>query len=158
MFAEHGEITFARLATDRETQRSRGFGFVSYSSKAAADRAIEKLNGTELDGRNIEVKEAENNRDRPPREGGAPRGGGYGGDRGAPRGNFNKSQECFAFKKGNCTRGDSCRFSHEGASGSAPGGNSRPRDNYDDNAPRKQYRQYDEGGYSGGDRGGDERY
>jgi RNA recognition motif-containing protein len=131
-------VTFARLATDRETQRSRGFGFVSYTSKAAADRAIEKLNGTELEGRNIEVKEADNKGDRPPR---ADRSGGYGGDRGG--GDRAKSSgECFAFKKGNCTRGDSCRFSHENGGGSRP----RQNDQYDEAAPRKQYRE--EGGRS----------
>ena len=145
MFSEHGEIAFARLCTDRDTQRSRGFGFVSYKTKEAADRAIQNLNGTEVEGRQIEVKEADRERsDRPPRNNfGGDRGdrgnfGGRGGDRGnsdRPQRSNGGNNECFAFKKGNCKYGDSCRFSHEN------GGASRSRGNdYEDEAPRKQFK------------------
>ena len=144
MFAEHGEITYARLCTDRETQRSRGFGFVSYKTKEAADRAIETLNGSEVEGRAIEVKEADGGRDRPQRSFGGDRRGGDRGNFGG-RGNFDRPPrsnggggECFAFKKGNCKYGDSCRFSHEG------GGGSRSRTNDNEDAPRKHYRGGDE--------------
>jgi len=143
MFADFGEITFARLVTDRATQRSRGFGFVSYKTKEAADRAIQSLNGQEVEGRAIEVKEADNadrrgpsdgprNFDRPPR---APMGGGE------------RSNECFAFKKGNCKFGDTCKYSH------ANGGGSRARTNdaYDESAPRKNFRDSDN--YAEGRRG-----
>ena len=73
-FAAHGEVTSARIITDRETGRSRGFGFVEMSDQAAAQAAIAALNGTNLNGRDLTVNEAkprENNR------GGG--GGGYGG-------------------------------------------------------------------------------
>ncbi len=51
-------VVSARVITDRETGRSRGFGFVEYESDDAAKTAIEKLNDSELDGRNITVNEA----------------------------------------------------------------------------------------------------
>lgn len=79
-FAQAGTVTSARVVTDRESGRSRGFGFVEMSSDDEARNAIAKLNGTELDGRNINVSEARPQEDRPRREGGfRPRqnGGGY---------------------------------------------------------------------------------
>jgi RNA recognition motif-containing protein len=62
-FEKFGEIVEARVIADRDTGRSRGFGFVSFADDAAANRALEEMNGTELDGRNIRVDEAQN-RDR----------------------------------------------------------------------------------------------
>ncbi len=76
LFSQAGEVVSARIITDRETGRSRGFGFVEMSSKEEADRAIEMFNDYSLSGRNIAVNEAR------PREvgtGGGNRGGGYGG-------------------------------------------------------------------------------
>ncbi len=77
-FSRFGEITEAKVITDRDTGRSRGFGFVSFSDEAAAQSAISEMNGTEFGGRSIRVNEAE---DRP----GGGRGGG-GGFRGGPGG------------------------------------------------------------------------
>lgn len=71
-FEQFGEVADAVVITDRETGRSRGFGFVTYENDDSADEAMEKLDGTALDGRNIKVNEA---RER------APRGGGGGGRR-----------------------------------------------------------------------------
>ena len=56
LFAEHGTVTSAKIITDRMTNRSRGFGFVEMSDGAEA--AIEALNGTELDGRELVVNES----------------------------------------------------------------------------------------------------
>ena len=70
-FSEFGQVESARVVTDRESGRSKGFGFVEYSTDDAAMTAIEKLNGVELDGRAINVSEA---RPQEPREG--VRGGG----------------------------------------------------------------------------------
>ena len=80
MFAGIGEVRSANVITDRDTGRSRGFGFVEMSNDDAK-RAIEELNGNEVDGRTIKVNEAEEKR-RDSR-GGDSRGGG--GDRGNRR-------------------------------------------------------------------------
>jgi RNA recognition motif-containing protein len=70
-FEPYGEITEAKVITDRDTGRSRGFGFVTFSQDEDARTAISKMNGTSLDGRDITVNEAQ---EKSPREGG--RGGG----------------------------------------------------------------------------------
>jgi RNA recognition motif-containing protein len=77
-FEAHGNVDEARVIQDRETGRSRGFGFVTFSDGACAQRAISAMNGTEFDGRTIKVNAAE---DKPRSSGG---GGGFGGrgDRG----------------------------------------------------------------------------
>ena len=75
-FSRFGQVDEARVAQDRETHRSRGFGFVEMASEAEAREAIAKLNGTNLQGRTITVNEA---RPREERGGG---GGGGGGGRG----------------------------------------------------------------------------
>ncbi len=63
LFAQYGEVISARIITDRETYRSKGFGFVEMADNGAADAAISAINGSELDGRNLRVNEAES-RDR----------------------------------------------------------------------------------------------
>jgi RNA recognition motif-containing protein len=73
-FEAHGEVTSAQVIQDRETGRSRGFGFVEMPSDDEARAAIEGLNGQDLDGRPVRVNEA---RPRGERRGGG--GGGYGG-------------------------------------------------------------------------------
>ena len=70
-FASFGDITDAKVITDRDTGRSRGFGFITYSSDDAATTAINEMNGTTLDGRTLNVNEAQDRR-----------GGGGGGGRG----------------------------------------------------------------------------
>jgi RNA recognition motif-containing protein len=69
-FEPYGEISEAKVITDRDTGRSRGFGFVTFAQDEDAKTAISKMHGTSLDGRNITVNEAQ---ERSPREGG--RGG-----------------------------------------------------------------------------------
>ena len=78
MFSAIGAVSSSNVITDRDTGRSRGFGFVEMSNDDAK-RAIEELNGTEVDGRAIRVNEAEEKR-RDSRG-----GGGGGGDRGNRR-------------------------------------------------------------------------
>ncbi len=83
-FSEFGAVASAKVITDRETGRSKGFGFVEYESDSDADRAIESMNGKDFLGRNVNVSEA---RPQAPREGGGGgrrfggggRGGGGGG-------------------------------------------------------------------------------
>nr|KYP75182.1 Glycine-rich RNA-binding protein GRP1A [Cajanus cajan] len=70
-FSQYGEIVESKVINDRETGRSRGFGFVTFATEQAMRDAIEGMNGQNLDGRNITVNEAQS------RYGGG--GGGYGG-------------------------------------------------------------------------------
>jgi len=88
-FAQYGVVTSAKVVSDRETGRSKGFGFVEMES--GGDEAIRALNGSDLDGRTIVVNEAR------PREGGGGGGGGRsggygggggGGSRGGSRGGY----------------------------------------------------------------------
>ena len=79
-FSEFGEVTSADVVADRETGKSRGFGFVEMANQAAAEAAIKALNGKELDGRTLNVNEARPKTDRNDRGGrGGGRGGGGGG-------------------------------------------------------------------------------
>ena len=82
LFAQVGTVESCRIITDRDTGRSRGFGFVEMASKAEGQAAIDQLAGKELDGRPLTINEAK------PQE---PRGGGGfggGGGRGGGRGGF----------------------------------------------------------------------
>ena len=79
LFSGVGTVESCRIITDRDTGRSRGFGFVEMGSKAEGQAAIEQLAGKELDGRALTVNEAK------PQEN---RGGGGGGGRGGGRGGF----------------------------------------------------------------------
>ncbi len=80
-FAQAGAVESAKVVEDRETGRSRGFGFVEMTSSEEAMAAIEKFNGQDLDGRNLVVNEA-----RPREEGGGGNRGGGGGNRGGGSG------------------------------------------------------------------------
>jgi RNA recognition motif-containing protein len=73
MFAPHGTVQSAQVVMDRDTGRSKGFGFVEMGSEEEAQAAIAALNGKEIEGRTITVNEAR------PREGGSRGGGGGGG-------------------------------------------------------------------------------
>ena len=91
-FAQFGEVSDAHVVTDRETGRSRGFGFVTMDSATSAQKAITEMNGAMLEGRPLRVNEAEERQSRgggdgggggggPRRGGGGGGGGGRGGDR-----------------------------------------------------------------------------
>lgn len=81
-FAAYGEVTSARVVTDRMTGRSKGFGFVEMPNAEQANAAIAALNGQDLDGRPIRVNESQ---PKPREERRGPRGGGYGGGFGGGR-------------------------------------------------------------------------
>jgi RNA recognition motif-containing protein len=78
-FAAAGAVESANVVFDRETGRSRGFGFVEMASDDDANNAIAQFNGQEYDGRNMVVNEARPREDRGNGGGGRNRGGGYGG-------------------------------------------------------------------------------
>ena len=77
-FSKFGEVTEAKVILERDTGRSRGFGFVTFANGDDAAKAISEMDGTELDGRSIRVNEAQDK----------PRGGGRGGPRGGGRGGY----------------------------------------------------------------------
>jgi cold-inducible RNA-binding protein len=79
LFAQAGTVESASVVEDRDTGRSRGFGFVEMASKEEGEKAIEQFNGTEMNGRSLTVNEARPREDRGNRGGG---GRGYGGNRG----------------------------------------------------------------------------
>lgn len=87
LFAAHGTVDSAQVIMDRDTGRSKGFGFVEMSSDQEAQAAISALNGKEVEGRNLTVNEA-----RPREEGGGGGGGrgrgGFGGGGGGGRGGY----------------------------------------------------------------------
>src|SRR5271169_924060 len=83
LFEQHGAVNSARIMTDRETGRSRGFAFVEMENEGEADQAIAALNGYTLDGRALNVNEA---RPKPDRGFGGGGGGGFGGGGGRPGG------------------------------------------------------------------------
>ncbi len=80
IFAEFGTVTSAKIIMDRDSGRSKGFGFVEMSSDSEAKNAIEQMNGKEIEGRALTVNEAR------PQE---PRSGGFGGG-GGNRGGYNR--------------------------------------------------------------------
>ena len=76
-FAPYGEVTSAKVINDRETGRSRGFGFVEMSDEAASRKAIAELNEATVEGRTIRVTEAKPREDKPARSNYQSNGGGY---------------------------------------------------------------------------------
>jgi RNA recognition motif-containing protein len=98
IFAEYGEVTSAKVITDKFSGRSRGFGFVEMPTEEEAKKAIQELDQAEVDGRSISVAEAKPREQRPERKpyggsggGGNRGGGGYGGSSSGGGGNkFNK--------------------------------------------------------------------
>ena len=83
LFEEYGEVTSAKIIMDKETQRSRGFGFIEMPDDSAARQAMAKLNGFNFLGKDLMVNEARPKTD-------APRGGGGGYRSGGGGGGFNK--------------------------------------------------------------------
>ena len=84
-FGQFGAVTSAKVMMERDTGRSKGFGFVEMGSDAEALAAIEGMNGAPLGGRSLVVNEARPMEPRPPRPGG---GGGYGGGGGGGGGGY----------------------------------------------------------------------
>src|SRR5215469_5380050 len=92
LFEAHGAVEKVILVTDRDTGRSRGFGFVEMTNTSEADKAIAALNGTDLGGRTLTVNEAKPKSERP-RSGGHRFGGGGGRGRDDYRGHPRQPRE-----------------------------------------------------------------
>lgn len=86
LFAEHGEVTSAKIIMDKVTQRSRGFGFVEMADDSAGKQAITSLNGADFLGKNLVVNEARPREERPNNFRGGSGGGGF------RRGGFNREE------------------------------------------------------------------
>jgi RNA recognition motif-containing protein len=78
LFSQYGEVSSARIITDRETGRSRGFGFVEMANDEEGQAAIDALNGTEFEGKELNVSVARERTERTNRGGGYGSRGGYG--------------------------------------------------------------------------------
>ena len=87
VFAEYGTVKRVQIPVDRETGRSRGFGFVEMASESEEDAAIEALDGAEWMGRELKVNKAKPREERRPSGGGG--GGGWGNNNRSTRRNYN---------------------------------------------------------------------
>jgi len=124
-FEAYGEVADAVVVMDRDTGRSRGFGFVTFANDEDATKALAGLNGATLDGRTIRCNEAQPKpegersfRPREPREGGFGGGGGRGGFGGGDRGGFGGGRGGFGGGRGGFGGGRSDRGGDRGGFGS----------------------------------------
>lgn len=124
-FSQFGTVKSAKVMMDRESGRSKGFGFVEMGDDAQAQAAIEALNGQPYGGRNMVVNEARPMEARPPRTGGSGGGGGFGGGGGRSGGGYGGgggNDGGFRSPYGNGPRGGGGRGG--GGGGYGGGGNS----------------------------------
>jgi RNA recognition motif-containing protein len=88
IFASYGDVESARVITDRDSGRSKGFGFVELASDEEGEKAVKELDGTEYGGRRLMVSKARPQEPRPPRDGGSYRDGGGDSRGGYGRGSY----------------------------------------------------------------------
>lgn len=84
LFKQFGDVASAKVIFDRDTNRSKGFGFVEFDDDDAAKKAVDALNNSDLQGRTIVVNEARPREERPRRD--------FGGDRGGDRGGYDRNR------------------------------------------------------------------
>ena len=129
LFAEHGEVQDCVIPVDRDSGRSRGFGFVDMDEEEARN-AITALDGYDLDGRQLRVNEAR------PRGGGGGGGGGYRGGGGGGGGGGYREARGGGYRDGG-QRDSGYRENRGGGGGGGGGGYREPR--YDDRGSRDSY-------------------
>ncbi|CAK9186012.1 unnamed protein product [Ilex paraguariensis] len=125
-FAQHGEVIEARIIMDRDSGRSRGFGFVSFTSSEEASSAMQNMDGQDLHGRRIRVNYATER----PRGGGfgGYGGGGYGGSGGSYGGaSYGGKEEQLGGNQGRADSGDE-GFGQDNVEGSYRDGDDEPHD------------------------------
>jgi RNA recognition motif-containing protein len=105
MCDKYGKVVECRLAIDRDSNRPKGFAFVTMESADDAEKCVEGLSGKEIDGRPVTVQISHGK--------GGRRREGDSGDLDDAR----ATGACFDFIRGQCSRGDSCRFKHPGGGG-----------------------------------------
>ncbi|MCD7469203.1 hypothetical protein HAX54_008058 [Datura stramonium] len=137
-FSQFGDVIESKIINDRETGRSRGFGFVTFKDEQAMRDAIEGMNGQDLDGRNITVNEAQS---RGGGGGGGRGGGGYGGGRREGGGGYGGGRREGGYGGGGGGYGGGRR---EGGYGGGGGGGYGGGDRYSDGGSR-----YSRGGGGG---------
>ena len=121
-FGEFGVVTSAKVMMERDTGRSKGFGFVEMGSDDEAQAAINGMNGQPLGGRNVVVNEARPMEARPPRTGGFGGGGGYGGGRREGGGGYGGGREGGGGYGGGREGGGGYGGGREGGGGGYGGG------------------------------------
>ena len=132
-FGQFGTVTSAKVMMERDTGRSKGFGFVEMGSDAEAQAAINGMHGQPLGGRAIVVNEARPMEPRPPRSGGGGfggGGGGYGGGRGAGGGGGGRGEGGFRSPYGSGPRGGGGGGGGRGGYGGGGGGYGGDRGGY----------------------------
>ncbi|KAF2261889.1 RNA-binding domain-containing protein [Lojkania enalia] len=132
-FSEFGQVEEAVVVKDRDTGRSRGFGFVRFSQESEADAAMQSMNNVEFDGRMIRVDKASD------RSGGGGGGGGFGGGRGGGGGGGGGG---YQYRGG---YGGQQGYGGAGSWGASQGGGYAPRGGYG-----QGYGGQDQGGQGGG--------
>jgi len=155
-FGQFGSVTSAKVMMERDTGRSKGFGFVEMGSDEEAQAAVNGLNGQPLGGRNLVVNEARPMEPRPPRSGGGgfggPRGGGFGGG-GGNRGGFGGGGGGgYGGGGGGYGGGGGGGYGGGGDRGGYGGGGGG---GYGDRGGRDGGRGGNDRGFGGGDRGGE---
>ena len=146
VFGAHGTVTDAIVMMDRTTGRSRGFGFVTFSTPEEGKAAIAALSGADMGGRNLTVNEARPMEDRPRGGGGYGGGGGGGGGgyRGGGGGGYRGGGGGGGYRGGGGGGGYRGGGGGGGYRGGGGGGGYRDRDRdrggYEDRGPRQDYR------------------
>ncbi|KAH9566226.1 hypothetical protein CY35_04G120200 [Sphagnum magellanicum] len=145
-FRPYGEVVESKVILDRETNRSRGFGFVTFADEKAMNEAIERMNGTELDGRSITVNQAQSR--------GGSGGGGGGGYRGGGGGGYGGGGGGGGGYRGGGGGGYGDGGSRYGGGGGGYGGGDRGGSGGAGYGSRGGGGSGGGGGYGGGSRGG----